>query len=449
MQRDGFKTRFGILAATLGSAVGLGNIWKFPYMTGENGGASFLLVYLLSTFLVGLPIMISELVLGRTAKANAITTYYQLPKKNKNFWSLIGIGGVAAAFLILAFYTDVAGWVYAYVYKTITANILSTNPEETSKTFGSLISTPLTSLFWQWLVLGVVGLIITMGASKGIERTTKKLMPLLFLFLVIIVVRSLTLPKAKEGLLFLFSPDFSKINAQVVLLAMGLAFFKLSIGMGTMTTYGSYFRDDANIPATATKVMLADLSVSLLAGLAIFPAVFTYGYEPQAGPSLLFITIPAIFASLPGGRIFMLLFFLLASFAATGAMLSLLEVPVAYFCESKKMSRTKATLLSIAILVALGATATLSFNVLKDVKFFNLNFFDLYDFISSNILLPVGGLLIALFAGWTWGKEKIFTTLSNYNTLNNQKIISLYYFVLKYITPILVFIILLKGLKLF
>lgn len=449
MQRDGFKTRFGILMATLGSAVGLGNIWKFPYMTGENGGASFLLVYLLSTFLVGLPIMISELVLGRTAKANAITTYRELPKTGKNFWPVIGISGVAAAFLILAFYTDVAGWVYAYVFKTLTSNILSINPEETSKTFTSLIGTPLTSLFWQWLVLGVVGLIITLGASKGIENTTKKLMPLLFLFLVIIVIRSLTLPKAKEGLAFLFSPDFSKINAQVILLAMGLAFFKLSIGMGTMTTYGSYFRDDANIPVTATKVMLADLTVSLLAGLAIFPAVFTYGYEPQAGPSLLFITIPAIFASLPAGRIFMLLFFLLASFAATGAMLSLLEVPVAYFCETKNMSRKKATLLSVAILVGLGATATLSFNVLGKVKIFGLNFFDLYDFISSNILLPVGGLLIALFAGWFWGKEKLFTTLSNHGSLNNQKIISLFYFVLKYITPILVFIILLKGLKIF
>ncbi|MDY0019248.1 MAG: sodium-dependent transporter [Anaerolineae bacterium] len=442
--RDGFTTGLGVIAATLGSAVGLGNIWKFPFMTGVNGGAAFIIIYLLSTLLVGLPVMISETMLGRKARADAITTLRKVAPKQ--LWWLIGASGVLAAFLILAFYTEVAAWVFAYIFKAAFGEILSTNPEVTSAAFGSLISNPVQSLLWQWGVLIVISAIIIAGVSKGIENTTKRLMPVLFLILVMLCIRSLTLPGAAQGLAFLFTPDFSKVTGATVLTAMGLSFFKLSVGMGTMITYGSYFRDDQDIPATTTKVMLADLLVSMLAGIAIFPAVFAFGFEPGAGPSLLFITIPAVFASMPFGNIFMVLFFILAAIAATGAMLSLLEVPVAFLTEKKNFSRVKATLLTSGLLALIGSTAALSNSTLSGVTLFGMTFFDLYDYLTSNILLPVGGLFISIFVGWVWGYKEVKQALSNEGVLNNEKIIQLFFGIVKVVTPILVTVVLLNGL---
>ena len=333
-KREGFTTRLGVIAATLGSAVGLGNIWKFPFLTGVNGGAAFIIIYLVATLLVGLPVMISELAMGREAKANAIGALRRLAPRQ--VWWLVGAAGVLAAFLILAFYTEVAAWVLAYILKAAAGGLASTDPQVTSKAFEGLVASPWQSLVWQWVVLAWVSVIIIAGVSKGIEAMTKRLMPLLFVLLLVIDVRSLTLPGAAEGLRFLFRPDFSAVTWGTLLVALGLSFFKLSVGMGTMITYGSYFRNDQNIPATAGRVMLADLCVSILAGLAIFPAVFAFGFKPNAGPSLLFITIPAVFSQMPLGNVFMVLFFVLAAVAATGAMLSLFEVPVAYLNEQFK-----------------------------------------------------------------------------------------------------------------
>ncbi len=293
--RDGFTSTFGALMATLGSAVGLGNIWKFPSLTGTNGGAGFLLVYLAATLLVGLPVMVSEIMLGRTARADAITTFDKLAPRNQWWWKAIGWMGFAAALLIMAFYSEVAGWVYAYIFKSLSGEIATTDPKAAAVVFGQLVANPWSSLIWQWVVLALTGFIIAFGVSKGIEAVTRRLMPLLFILLLILCVRSLTLSGAGQGLAFLFDIDFAKITPAVMLTALGLAFFKLSLGMGTMLTYGSYFRDNQNIAATATRVMFADLSVSLLAGIAIFPAVFAFGFEPAAGPSLVFMTIPAVF----------------------------------------------------------------------------------------------------------------------------------------------------------
>jgi NSS family neurotransmitter:Na+ symporter len=447
-KREGFATGLGVLAATLGSAVGLGNIWKFPYLTGSNGGATFLFVYLACTLVVGLPVMISEIMLGRASKANAISTYQRLGN-NKPAWGLIGLFGVLAACLILFFYTEVAGWIYAYIFKAIAGGIVTTDPEVNSAAFGSLVGDPVQALVWQWIVIGLVTFIITMGVTKGIENTTKRLMPLLFLLLIIICVRSLTLPGASEGLAFLFTPDLSKISASTVLIAMGLAFFKLSIGIGTMTTYGSYFRDDQNIPMTATRVMLADLSVSLLAGIAIFPAVFAFGFQPDAGPSLLFITIPAVFASMPMGNVFVVIFFVLTAIASTGAMLSLFEVPVAYLAESRGMSRVKAAIVSALGIALFGAPSALSSSLMADVKIFGKNMFDLCDFMSSNLLMPIGGLMICLFAAWVFGKDRISAALSNHGMLQNQSLSRVYTFLVAFVTPILVAIVLLHGLGVF
>ena len=445
-QRAGFASVFGVLAATLGSAVGLGNIWKFPALTGANGGATFLLIYLLSTLMVGLPVMIAELTMGRRARANAITTLRTLAPGKAPWW-LIGAAGVLSAFLILAFYTEVAGWVFAYIFKSLAGGLLSTDPAVTSQAFVTLISDPVQSLLWQWLVLVFVGFIIILGVTKGIEQTTKRLMPLLFLLLLVLVVRSLTLPGAGQGLAFLFKPDFSKLSGDVLLAAMGLSFFKLSVGMGTMITYGSYFRADQDIPKTALSVMLADLTVSILAGMAIFPAVFTFGFQPEAGPALLFITIPTIFASLPGGGLFVVLFFVLAAIAATGAMLSILEVPVAFLNERCKLSRPLATTLTVGLLGLVGSTAALSNSLLANFKLFGLTMFDLFDFSTSNVLLPLGGLFLAIFVGWVWGRQPLLAELSNGGTLNNAGLVKVLFFILRFVTPVLVLLILLRGLK--
>ncbi len=445
-KRDGFTSALGVIAATLGSAIGLGNIWKFPSLTGSNGGATFLLVYLISTLLVGLPVMISEIMLGRKAKADAISTLIKLAPPKQPWW-LVGAAGVLSAFLILAFYTEVAGWVFAYIFKSLFGSVLSTDPNVTTTAFTQLITDPVQSLVWQWLVLVFIGLIIILGVSKGIEGTTKRLMPVLFGILVIVCLRSLTLPGAMAGLVFLFQPDFSKINGSVVLVAMGLSFFKLSVGMGTMITYGSYFRDDQNIPWTTIRVMLGDLLVSILAGIAIFPAVFAFGFEPTAGPSLLFITIPAVFASMPFGQVFLVLFFLLAAVAATGAMLSLLEVPVAFLNERIGMKRWQATVLTVVALMLIGSTAALSSSTLAEVKIFGLTFFDLYDYATSNILLPLGGLFITIFVGWVWGPTKIEAALSNQGALKNSSIIRAFFFTVRFVAPVLILLIMLNGLK--
>lgn len=444
-QRDGFTTALGVIAATLGSAVGLGNIWKFPSLTGANGGASFLLIYIISTLLVGLPVMISELMLGRAARADAVTTLQKLAPRKQPWWLAAALG-VLAAFLIMAFYTEVAGWVFAYIFKSVGGGLLSTDPQVTSEAFTALITNPWQSLIWQWVVLAVVGAIILLGVSKGIEGATKRLMPILFVILLALCVRSLTLPGAGEGLAFLFKPDLTKLSAAAVLTAMGLAFFKLSVGMGTMITYGSYFRADQNVPKTAAQVMLADLTVSILAGVAIFPAVFSFGFEPTAGPSLLFITIPAVFAAMPLGNVFMVFFFVLAAIAATGAMLSLMEVPVAFLNERAGLSRKAATLITVGLLALIGSTAALSTSTLANFKLFGLNMFDLFDFVTSNILLPVGGIAITVFVGWFWGFDKVQKALTNEGKLKNQGVVKAFFMVTKFVSPVLITIVLLRGL---
>ena len=420
--RDLFASRLGMLAATLGSSVGLGNIWKFPALTGEHGGASFLLVYILSTLVVGLPLMIAELLIGRSTRSNAYQAFKTL--SSNRFWWIIGGLGIAGAVTILSFYSDVAGWVFAYIPKALTGSVHTQDPAVAKEAFSSLLACPWKSLFWQWLVLGLTASVILRGASGGIEKATRILIPLLFILLVVVCIRSLTLPNAMEGLKFLFMPDFSRIDGSVVLMAMGLAFFKMSIGFGCMITYGSYFRSDTHVPFLAVRVMVCDLLVSILAGIAVFPAVFSFGFEPTAGTSLLFLTIPAVFASMPGGQLFTTLFFVLSAVASMGAMLTL-------------------------ALILLGAPATLSTSVLSDVTVFGLSLFDLYDFLSSNLMLPLDGLLLSLFVGYVWSRSDALDALTNGGTLHNLACAKAILFLCRYVTPILIVIILLNGLKVF
>lgn len=449
--RGAFATTLGAVIATLGSALGLGNIWKFPFVTGENGGAAFIIVYIACTLLIGLPVMISEIALGRKVRANAITTMQQVSPNKSQPWWLIGAVGAAAAFVIMAFYTEVAGWVFAYIFKSLAGGALSTDPAVTEQIFTSLVTNPLLSLLLQWAVLVFVSIIIVMGVSGGIERVTKFMIPSLLVLVLVVAVRSLTLDSTAtaQGLAFLFKPDFSKITGEAVLVAMGLAFFKLSLGMGTMMTYGSYWQGNQNIPVKTTIIMLSDLAVSLLVGLAIFPAVFAFGFRPTAGPSLLFITIPAVFASMPLGQVFMTLFFVLTAFAATGAMLSLFEVPVAFLNERLKISRLNATLLTAVLLALTGSTAALSSSTLANFSIAGKTMFDLFDYLSSNIMLPVGGLFIAIFVGWVWGRKNVEEELSNHGSLKNRAIINLFFNITRFVTPVLVVLVLLRGLGVF
>jgi NSS family neurotransmitter:Na+ symporter len=444
-RRDGFTSGFGVLAATLGSAVGLGNIWKFPYLTGANGGAGFLLVYLVATLLVGLPVMIAEIMLGRRAKADAVTTLVRLAPPRQPWW-LVGACGVLAAFLILSFYSEVAAWVFAYVFKAISGEILTSSPTEAAGHFTRLVTSPLQSLLWQWAVLLWIGGILLLGVAKGIEAVTKRLMPLLFVLLLVVGLRSLMLPGAAAGLHFLFAPDFSRITPAVILTAMGLAFFKLSTGIGTMMTYGSYFRADENVPATAFRVMCADLFVSMLAGIAIFPAVFAFGFKPEAGPSLLFITIPAVFAGMPFGQLFLVLFFVLAAIAATGAMLSILEVPVAVLCERLGWSRPRAVVVSLLALALVGASCALSNSLLTEAKLFGKTAFDLFDYLSSNVLMPIGGIGMCVFVGWVWGKLRFVDALNNSGHLHNRGLLKALFWVTRWVSPLLILVVMLKGL---
>ena len=446
-KRDSFTSSFGVLAATLGSAVGLGNIWKFPYLTGANGGAGFLFVYLLATLLVGLPVMVGEIMLGRTAKTDSIGTFLRFAPGRP--WWVIGLMGILSAFLILSFYTEVAAWVLAYVFKAANGQILSSDPQVTLGAFQSLIANPWQALLWQWAILLMIGGILLGGVAKGIEAVTKKLMPLLFILLLIICARSLMLPGAGAGLRFLFAPDFSQITGAVVLTAMGLAFFKLSVGMGTMLTYGSYFRDDQNIPRTALSVMLADLFVSMLAGIAIFPAVFAFGFKPEAGPALLFGIIPAVFAHIPFGQVFMTVFFILSVIAATGAMISILEVPVLVLTDRFGMARRKAICLSVGLLGLVGSLCALSNNTLSNVKPFGKTFFDLFDYLSSNVLMPAGGILICLFVGWVWGPKRYRETLSNDGTLANQRMLNVLFVITRWIAPLFILLVMLNGFGVF
>lgn len=445
-KRQGFATSLGVLAATLGSAVGLGNIWKFPSMTGQNGGAAFVLVYLVCVLLISLPVMISEFIIGRRADSNNVGAFRKFEPDRRKPWWLTGVAGVAAAFLIMFFYTDVAGWVYAYAFKALTGTFAHAGAAQTADIFGKYVGSVAGPLLWQWIVLVVISVVIIAGVTKGIERMTKTLLPILFVLLVICDIRALTLPGASAGVSYLFRPDFAKISAPVILAALGLAFFKLSVGMGTMTTYGSYIGKNESLPGTALRVALADTLVSMLAGLAIFPAVFAFGFKPDAGPSLLFITIPAVFKTMPFGQLFLTMFFVLAAIAATGAMISLLEVPVAYLTEELHWSRATATISSAGLMGVVGVLATLSTSTMAKTMVFGKTFFDLFDFVSSSLVLPIGGILICLFVGWKLGPSVIADEGSNGGKLNNTALLKAFTFLVRFVAPVAIALVLLNGL---
>jgi len=445
-QRDSFTGRIGIIAAVAGSAVGLGNIWKFPYITGVYGGGAFVLVYLICIAIIGLPVMLSEFTIGRKAQRNAVGSFKKLAPGKP--WFLTGVMGIAAAFMILAFYGVVAGWTLEYLGKAVINSFAGKNPADLEGMFGGFISQVIRPIFWQFIFMGLTCWIVLAGIKGGIEKASKILMPVLLLIIVILDIRAITLPGAGEGLSFLFKPDFSKLSAEGVLSALGHAFFSLSLGMGTLITYSSYMGKNENLGSMAIQCTVADTGIALLAGVAIFPAVFAFGIEPGAGPGLVFITLPNVFQQMPGGYIFSLLFFLLLAVAALTSSISILEVVVAYFSEELKIARRNATIMATIAITIVGIPCSLSMGAMSKVQFLGKTFFDWLDYIAANILLPIGGLLIVAFVGWYLGYDKTKEEITNSGKLK-AAYLPLFLFLAKFIAPLVIAIVFLHGLGLF
>jgi len=442
-QRDGFSSKLGIIAAAAGSAIGLGNIWKFPYITGVYGGGAFILVYLVCIALIGLPVMLQEFTIGRRAQANAITSFKKL--KPNSPWFLTGWLGFASAFVILSFYGVVAGWTLSYVFSAITNAFSGQSPEELNNYFGALITNPWKPILFQVIFMALTAGIILGGVKNGIEKYSKILMPLLLAIIIVLDIRAVTLPGAGAGLAFLFQPDFGKLTASAVMSALGHAFFSLSLGMGTMITYGSYISKKENLGVTALQVTIADTAIALLAGLAIFPAVFAFGIEPGAGPGLVFITLPNVFNQMPGGYIFAIMFFMLLAVAALTSSISILEVVVAYFVEGKGWDRKKATIIAASVITALGAFESLTNGAVKLtlplLKGGQVHIFGFFDWMieMSDLMLPIGGFFITVFVGWIMSKKDVDDEITNGGELSHAWA-GIFNFLTKFVAPVLIFI---------
>ena len=436
-QRGFWGSRLGFILAASGSAIGLGNVWKFPYIVGENGGGAFVLIYLVCIFIIGTPIMLAEFTLGRKTNLNPVGAFASLKPKS----SFIGIGymGVLAGFLILSFYGVVGGWTIAYVVKSVTGSVLSfTSPKEAGAFFGNFISNTGETLFYHALFIGVCIAIVLRGIHGGIEKACNILMPTLVLFLFLLMIRSLTLDGAMEGVAFYLYPDFSKINGNTVLIALGQAFFSLSLGMGCMITYGSYLSDKENLTSSTVYVVIFDTMIALLVGMVIFPAVFAMGLEPAEGPSLVFSVLPTVFTSMPMGHVVSVIFFTLLAIAAITSGISLLEVVVAYFIDQRGWQRKKAVLIVGLAIFIFGVPSGLSFGAMGDIKLAGMTFFDHVDNIASNYLLPLGGMLTAVFVGWVWGTKKAHEEIEKHKNIFKFPWAQCWELLIRYITPVAV-----------
>lgn len=442
-KRDGFGSKIGIIAAAAGSAIGLGNIYRFPCELGNNGGAAFLLVYLAVVIFLGIPVMLSELVIGRRSQSNAVGAFKKLAPKSA--WPIVGYMGVLCGFIIFAFYSTVSGWTLEYIIKAVTNSFQGKDLAAMEQDFTDFHNMGWRNVMWQAIFIFLTGFVVFKGVQNGIERYAKILMPLLLVILIVLGIRSVTLPGAKEGLSFLFRPDFSKIDANVLISALGQGFFSLSLGMGALITYGSYIKKKDNLTSTAFSVVLADTLIALLAGLVIFPAAFSFGIRPTAGMGLVFNTIPMIFNQMTGGYIFCIIFFVLLAIAALTSTISLLEVVVAYLSEELHINRKWSTVWACVATLLIGSFASLSLMENTPFAIGGRTVFDLMDFVSSNILLPLGGVLIVIFVGWRLGKAKFFEEVTNEGTIKAslKKVI---FFIIRYLAPIAITIVFISGL---
>ncbi len=446
MERENFGSRFGVLVALAGSAVGLGNLWRFPYLVGSYGGAAFIFVYIFFVFILCLPILFSEVIVGRRSHSNAYGAFKKLAPGTK--WKWLGAVSVFTPIIVVSYYSVIGGWSLEYLFKACTFSFTDTSTQsQLGEMFDNFITSVWAPLFGHTLFLFLTGLVIVAGVKSGIEKFGKIMMPVLFILVVFIAIRSMTLPGAFDGLIYLFKPDFSKIDASVCSAALGQAFFSLSLGVGTMLTYASYIRKDENIAASSTYTAVSDFIFALIASCAILPAVFAFGLNPQEGPGLVFKTLPFIFSHMPLGGIVAILFFLALIVAAITSSISLYEVGVAYLVEEKHMSRKSASLVVFLIAWIMGVFCSLSFGPLSDVKILGQTIFNFFDKLSANFLMPVGGLLIVIFVGWQMKKADVIDEFTNGGSIRaNNRISGFVYFMIRYICPLVVLAVFLSNL---
>lgn len=397
-----WSSRWAFILAATGSAVGLGNIWRFPYITGQYGGGAFVLLYIMCVLLIAMPIMISEIMLGRRGRQSPINTMFSLAEEEglNTGWRYLGWLGVVAGFMILSFYSVIAGWTLDYIYRASSGSFAGVSDTEILSIFNGLLGNPELLIVLHTVFMSFTVIIVSMGVQSGLERAVKFLMPALFILLLIMVGYAMSTPAFDQGLSYLFKPDFSKLSGEGVLAAMGQAFFSLSLGMGAIMVYGSYLSSRASIVRTSISIVIMDTSVAILAGMAIFPLVFAYGLEPGSGPGLIFVTLPIAFGQMPYGQFFGTAFFVLLMFAAWTSSISLLEPAVAWLVENRNMNRVKAAALAGLLAWILGIGSVFSFNIWQDAKLFDKTYFDIMDYLTSNVMLPLGGLLIAIFSAW-------------------------------------------------
>jgi len=446
MKRESFGSRFGALVAMAGSAVGLGNLWRFPYLVGENGGAAFIIVYIILSFLICLPIFISEFVIGRRSQKNAYSAFRDL--SGGSSWKWVGLFTVIVPLVVLSYYSVIGGWSIEYFVKSLTFSFTGSESQaEMSTMFSDFVSRPWLPLLCHTVFLLATTLIVVVGIKDGIEKFSKVMMPLLFFIVIAIAVYSLTLPDAGKGVDYLFNPDFSKIDAKACAAALGQAFFSLSLGFGTIMTYASYVDKKENILLQSTATAVSDLMFAMIAGLAIMPAVFAFGLNPQSGPGLVFETLPYVFSQMPAGGFVAILFFVALLVAALTSSISMLEVAVAYLVEDKNMKRINACGLLFVICWIVGTVCSLSFGPLSHIQLGGRSIFDFFDNLSSNVLMTLGSLFTVLFVGWRLKKSDIYDEFTNGGSLNaNVKIFGVLWFLIRFVAPIAIIAIFLTNL---
>jgi len=437
-QVEQWSSKLAFILAAAGSAIGLGAIWKFPYVAGTSGGGIFFLIFLAFTLLVGLPLLLAEFVIGRSTQKDAIESYRQIAPNT--FWHWVGILGIITSFILLSFYSVVGGWIVIYLFKALTGGLSGLTEEQYGQLFVETISSPYLSVIAQFAFLLIVMIVIAKGVQSGIERASKWMMPLLFIIFIILIVRSLTLENAVAGIEFFLKPDFSKVTSETVLFAMGQSFFALSIGVSVMVTYSSYLSKNENLPQSALSIVFLNLLVAFLAGLAIFPAVFSFNLEPNAGPVLLFNVLPTVFDQMPFGIIFLIAFLILFLFATLTSAFSMLEIIVASLSKGDERKRKLYSMIVGLAIFVIGIPSALSFGVLSDIQIFGKTIFDAADYLVSNILLPVGSLLIALFVPLKMSKEALWEELKKGSKIK-YSLFNAWFILLRFIVPVVILIV--------
>ncbi|WP_018874354.1 sodium-dependent transporter [Thioalkalivibrio sp. ALJ1] len=441
-----WTTRLAFILAATGSAVGLGNIWRFPYIAGDNGGGAFVLVYLGCILLIGLPVMMAEILLGRRGRQSPINTMSALAREEglTRSWGMIGWIGVLAGFLILSFYSVVAGWSLSYVFKSGTGGFMGLDADGSESMFGNMLADPEALLAWHTIFMVMTAMVVARGVQSGLEKAVTILMPLLFVMLVVMVGYAMVQGQFLAGLQFLLYPDFSSLSANAVLLAMGQAFFTLSLGMGAIMIYGSYLQSEASIARTSAAVVGADTLVAIMAGLAIFPIVLGAGLSAEQGPGLIFVSLPLAFSDMPGGLYFGTMFFVLLVFAAWTSAISIIEPAVAFLVENMGLSRVMATSWIAIGAWLLGIAALLSLNVWSGYTLFDMGVLDLMDYVTANILLPLGGFLIAIFVGWRMTERSVQSELR----MKNPVLYQVWYFLVRFVAPVAILFVFLRAVEL-